>query len=61
MGAVRELERAVEEYGFVGAHGYPHWFELAPGHNIGKARFRLVRRSVREAAAAPIATVELFT
>ncbi|MDH3234526.1 MAG: amidohydrolase family protein [Alphaproteobacteria bacterium] len=32
MGAVRELERAVKDYGFVGAHGYPHWFELAPDH-----------------------------
>lgn len=32
MAAVRELQRAVEEFGFVGAHGYPHWFELAPDH-----------------------------
>ncbi len=32
MGAVRELQRAVEEYGFIGAHGYPHWYELAPDH-----------------------------
>lgn len=32
MHGVRELERAVREYGFVGAHGYPHWFELAPDH-----------------------------
>jgi predicted TIM-barrel fold metal-dependent hydrolase len=32
MHAVRELQRAVEDYGFVGAHGYPHWFELAPDH-----------------------------
>lgn len=32
MNAVRELQRAVEDYGFVGAHGYPHWFELAPDH-----------------------------
>jgi uncharacterized protein len=32
MKGVRELERAVREYGFVGAHGYPHWFELAPDH-----------------------------
>lgn len=30
MTAVRELERAVREYGFIGAHGYPHWFEVAP-------------------------------
>jgi predicted TIM-barrel fold metal-dependent hydrolase len=32
MTAVRNLEIAVKEYGFVGAHGYPHWFELAPDH-----------------------------
>ena len=30
MRGVRELERAVREYGFIGAHLYPHWFELAP-------------------------------
>ena len=27
-----ELEKAVREYGFVGAHFYPHWFEMAPDH-----------------------------
>jgi uncharacterized protein len=32
MRGVRELARAVKEYGFVGAHLYPHWFELAPDH-----------------------------
>ncbi|MGA9867523.1 MAG: amidohydrolase family protein [Acetobacteraceae bacterium] len=32
MAGVRELEQAVREYGFVGAHLYPHWFELAPDH-----------------------------
>ena len=32
MKGVRELEQAVREYGFVGAHFYPHWFELAPDH-----------------------------
>lgn len=32
MDAVRGLEYAVRELGFVGAHGYPHWFELAPDH-----------------------------
>ena len=32
MAGVRELERAVRELGFVGAHLYPHWFELAPNH-----------------------------
>jgi len=32
MAGVRALERAVREHGFIGAHAYPHWFELAPGH-----------------------------
>ena len=32
MNGVRELERAVGELGFIGAHVYPHWFELAPDH-----------------------------
>jgi predicted TIM-barrel fold metal-dependent hydrolase len=32
MDGVRALERAVRELGFVGAHMYPHWFELAPDH-----------------------------
>ncbi len=32
MRGVRELEKAVREYGFIGAHLYPHWFELAPDH-----------------------------
>lgn len=32
MQGLRELERAVREYGFVGAHLYPHWFELPPDH-----------------------------
>jgi len=30
MKGVWEFQRAVEEYGFIGAHGYPHWFEIAP-------------------------------
>lgn len=30
MAGVRELERAVRDLGFIGAHSYPHWFELAP-------------------------------
>jgi predicted TIM-barrel fold metal-dependent hydrolase len=29
---VRKLERAVKDFGFIGAHTYPHWFELAPDH-----------------------------
>jgi predicted TIM-barrel fold metal-dependent hydrolase len=32
MKGVRELEKAVRDYGFIGAHYYPHWFELAPDH-----------------------------
>ena len=27
---VRKLEQAVGEWGFVGAHSYPHWFRLSP-------------------------------
>ncbi len=30
-GRAAELERAITEFGFVGAHLYPHWFELPPG------------------------------
>jgi predicted TIM-barrel fold metal-dependent hydrolase len=29
---LRDLDRAVNELGFVGAHLYPHWFGLAPDH-----------------------------
>ena len=32
MDGVRALERAVKEDGFIGAHFYPHWYELAPDH-----------------------------
>lgn len=32
MAGVRRLEWAVRELGFIGAHFYPHWFELAPDH-----------------------------
>lgn len=32
MAGVRRLEYAVRELGFIGAHLYPHWFELAPDH-----------------------------
>jgi predicted TIM-barrel fold metal-dependent hydrolase len=28
--ALKELDVAVKEYGFVGAHFYPHWFDEAP-------------------------------
>ena len=30
MQGLRDLEHAVKELGFVGAHLYPHWFRLAP-------------------------------
>ena len=29
---LRELEYAIKELGFVGAHYYPHWFDIAPDH-----------------------------
>jgi uncharacterized protein len=32
MSGVRALERAVRADGFIGAHFYPHWFELPPDH-----------------------------
>ena len=32
MTAVRELQHAVEDRGYIGAHGYPHWFELPIDH-----------------------------
>ena len=32
MEGVRALEDAVKNEGFIGAHLYPHWFELAPNH-----------------------------
>lgn len=30
MQGLRDLEQAVKEFAFVGAHLYPHWFKLAP-------------------------------
>jgi predicted TIM-barrel fold metal-dependent hydrolase len=30
MPGVRALERAVRDDGFIGAHTYPHWFDIAP-------------------------------
>lgn len=30
MEQLYELDKAVEEMGFVGAHYYPHWFDMAP-------------------------------
>ena len=32
MNGVREFEDAIKNMGFVGAHLYPHWYELAPDH-----------------------------
>lgn len=32
MKGVKELERGVRDLGFIGAHFYPHWYELAPDH-----------------------------
>ncbi len=32
MEGVRKLEYAIRELGFVGAHLYPHWFEMSPTH-----------------------------
>lgn len=32
MDGVRALEDAVSNLGFIGAHLYPHWFELPPNH-----------------------------
>ena len=34
MKGVRKLERAVKEYGFIGAHLYPHWFRTPPNDKI---------------------------
>jgi predicted TIM-barrel fold metal-dependent hydrolase len=32
MAGVRAFEQAITEFGFVGGHSYPHWFELPPDH-----------------------------
>ena len=32
MDGVRQLETAVKDFGFIGAHLYPHWFELPPNN-----------------------------
>jgi predicted TIM-barrel fold metal-dependent hydrolase len=34
MRGLRELEHAVRDLRFVGAHLYPHWFELSPDHAL---------------------------
>jgi predicted TIM-barrel fold metal-dependent hydrolase len=30
VAGLRELDRAINEFGFVGAHWYPHWFAMPP-------------------------------
>ncbi len=30
MDGVRELERGIRDFGFIGAHFYPHWFDMQP-------------------------------
>ncbi len=30
MQGLRDLEQGIKDYGFVGAHWYPHWFDIAP-------------------------------
>ena len=30
MQGLRDLEKGIKDYGFVGAHWYPHWFGIAP-------------------------------
>jgi predicted TIM-barrel fold metal-dependent hydrolase len=30
VAGLRELDRAVKDYRFVGAHWYPHWFAMPP-------------------------------
>lgn len=32
MNGLRAFEDAIRNMGFIGAHYYPHWFELAPDH-----------------------------
>lgn len=34
MGAVREMDQAIGEWGFIGVHAYPHWFDLPPDHRL---------------------------
>ena len=34
MKGVRRLEKAVNDYGFIGAHLYPHWFRTPPNDKI---------------------------
>jgi predicted TIM-barrel fold metal-dependent hydrolase len=34
MQGLTDLTQAVQEYGFVGGHLYPHWFGLAPDHAL---------------------------
>jgi predicted TIM-barrel fold metal-dependent hydrolase len=34
MAGIKRLESAVRDYGFVGAHSYPHWFGLSPDDRL---------------------------
>ena len=34
MEAVGDIEHAVQEWGFVGVHAYPLWFDLPPDHRL---------------------------
>ena len=34
VAGLKELDHAVHDLGFVGAHLYPHWFRLAPDHAL---------------------------
>lgn len=34
LAGVRELEIAIRDYGFLGGHIYPHWFNLPPNHAL---------------------------
>ena len=34
MAGLREFAVAVQEHGFIGAHFYPHWFEIEPDHAL---------------------------
>jgi uncharacterized protein len=47
MNGVRALEDAVKNMGFIGAHVYPHWFDLAAGPCQVLPVLREVRRARR--------------
>ena len=49
MTGVRALETAVRDLGFIGAHFYPHWFEIAPEF-IATTIARLASGTIRTTA-----------